>query len=196
MQKAYIALGSNLGDRAYHLRRAIEEIERSAHFSLQAISPTFETVPIAALGDLFLNMVIVVSTSLHAETALVELLKIEKKLGRTRDYLAAPRTIDLDLLICEDEVVNTSTCQVPHPRMTTRGFVLSPLVYLAPDLIVPGQQKKILALWREWATNDGAGVQFYHKNDAPSSHCLIKNFEVDHFFQTTGDCADQERRGK
>jgi 2-amino-4-hydroxy-6-hydroxymethyldihydropteridine diphosphokinase len=137
-RKAAIALGSNLGDRLAALTFATERLSRL--LSDLAISEIVETDPEGeGLEDqpLFLNAAVVGSTTLEAHELLDALLAIERDYGRARPYHGAPRTLDLDLILLEDERVDQPGLQVPHPRFRTRFFVLGPLAGIAPDLVDP-----------------------------------------------------------
>lgn len=127
-QVAYIALGSNVGDRHQHLKQAISHIDAHPNISVEAKSYIYETDPVGYLDQpQFLNMVIRVRTTLEPETLLKEQLRIELLLGRKREVRFGPRTIDLDLLIYENVSMETELLILPHPRMMERAFVLVPL---------------------------------------------------------------------
>lgn len=141
-----IALGSNLGDREAQLRGAI-----SALIPLLAqlhVSSFHETEPIDVAGPqpLFLNAAAVGDTQLSAPAILDVLLSTEQRFGRERPYEHAPRTIDLDLILYGDQIINTPTLRVPHPRFRERLFVLEPLVEIAPGWIDPVTGKTISQL--------------------------------------------------
>ncbi|MDP8243503.1 MAG: 2-amino-4-hydroxy-6-hydroxymethyldihydropteridine diphosphokinase [Candidatus Hinthialibacter antarcticus] len=146
---AYIALGSNLGDREALIDQAIEQIHRDAAILGLRCSPLYETAAVE-IGDApaFINGVIEAQTSLAPEDLLQRLLSIEHTMGRERpaDGGHASRTIDLDLLLFGDQIIHTPALQVPHPRMNERRFVLQPLADLCPDLTPPGQQYSIAEL--------------------------------------------------
>ena len=133
-----VALGSNLGDRRAALAFAATRL--SAILDSVALSETIETEPEGeGLGDqpLYLNAVIVGDTGLDARALLDELLAIEEAFGRERPYDRAPRTLDLDLVLLGDQVIEEPGLQVPHPRFRERFFVLGPLAQVAPDLRDP-----------------------------------------------------------
>jgi 2-amino-4-hydroxy-6-hydroxymethyldihydropteridine diphosphokinase len=138
---AYIGLGSNLGDREGFLRRAVELLRDEADIDVVAVSSVRETDPVGFLDQpRFLNAAVEVETPLTARALLERLLAVEQALGRRRDGPRdGPRTIDLDLLLYGDEVVEEAGLTVPHPRLAERRFVLEPLHELAPDLVVPGR---------------------------------------------------------
>jgi 2-amino-4-hydroxy-6-hydroxymethyldihydropteridine diphosphokinase len=131
---AYVALGSNLGDRESHLRSAIQEIGRIG--SVELVSSFYETDPV---GDIpqpdFLNAVLEVRTSLPAESLLSALLQIEQQHGRNRAAVPpkGPRTLDLDLLSYGDQVLRAPNLTLPHPAIAERRFVLVPLAEIAPE---------------------------------------------------------------
>lgn len=122
-----VALGSNLGDRAWHLRRAIRELSRIVRIA--RVSSVHETDPVDAPRGSpdFLNMVIVGRTSLPPHTLLREMLAIEARLGRRRSVRNAPRVIDLDLIFYGARQIQTRDLIVPHPRWMERDFVREPL---------------------------------------------------------------------
>jgi len=134
MTTAYIGLGSNLGDREHLIRRAAELI------GAVRLSTVIETKP-WGYGDqpMFLNAVAELETPLTARRLLDHLLDVERRLGRERiGPQWGPRTIDLDLLLFGDEVIDEPGLVVPHPRLTQRDFVLKPLAELVPALKIPG----------------------------------------------------------
>jgi 2-amino-4-hydroxy-6-hydroxymethyldihydropteridine diphosphokinase len=137
MATAYVALGANLGDRAEMLRWAVERLD--ALGTVEAVSPIYETEPVDYTEQpTFLNGVARLKTDLRPGTVLAGLLAIELDAGRQRVIHHGPRTLDLDLLLYDDLIVDTQDLTVPHPRMHERAFVLVPLADLAPDLVVPG----------------------------------------------------------
>ena len=146
MKKAYLSLGSNLGDRELNLRRATELLE-CAELRITRRSSVYETEP----RDLrnqpwFLNAVIEVETSLFPLQLLHRVLKIEKEMGRRRTVSKGPRNIDIDILLFAGFVISTSQLTVPHPRIEERRFVLEPLAELAPDLRHPVHRKTVREL--------------------------------------------------
>jgi 2-amino-4-hydroxy-6-hydroxymethyldihydropteridine diphosphokinase len=136
---AFIGLGSNLGDRRRHLEDALREIAALPETTLVARSSFYESAPLGAGGDDYLNAVAQVHTSLDAPALLQALLAIETRHGRERSFVNAPRTLDLDLLLHGEERRETSALTLPHPRLHERAFVLLPLAEIAPGLHVPGR---------------------------------------------------------
>lgn len=142
---AYIALGSNLGNREKILELALEEIEKQAKITKK--SKIHETKPVGykKQGD-FLNMTIEINTELTPEELIIRLQEIEHKLGKVRETKNGPRTIDLDILFYNDEIIDHQYLKIPHPRLHKRAFVLNPLSEIAPDLIHPTLKTDIKTL--------------------------------------------------
>ena len=138
--RAYVGLGSNLGDRGAMLSRALELLGTDAELELVATSAVRETEPVGLREQPpFLNAAAAIETELSARLLLDSLLEIERRLGRVREGPRfGPRTIDLDLLLLGDQVVDEPGLCVPHPRIAERRFVLEPLHELDPRLEVPG----------------------------------------------------------
>ena len=134
--RAYIGLGSNLGDREAALWGALMLLGED----VVAVSSFRETDPVGYLDQpRFLNAAAALETELEPRALLERLLEVERELGRTRDGPRfGPRTIDLDLLLYGDRVIDEPGLVVPHPRLAERRFVLEPLAELDPDLVVPG----------------------------------------------------------
>ncbi len=131
MTRAYIGLGSNLGDRTRVLRAAIDRLAHKV--TVTAASSVYETAPWGRRDQPpFLNCCVAVDTSLAPRELLALLLGVETELGRTRGEPWGPRTIDLDLLLFGDEAITSADLVVPHPRLIERAFVLVPLAEIAP----------------------------------------------------------------
>ncbi len=160
----YIALGSNLGDRAGMLERAIAAMN-SAGISVVRQSSLYVTEPVGAPGQgWFLNAVVEAETSLLPLQLLHALLKIERELGRRRLTPHGPRAIDLDILFYGSSVIRSRELEVPHPRLTERRFVLIPLAQLAPDFRHPVSHKSINQLLAE--TPDRSEARPWHTAEA------------------------------
>jgi 2-amino-4-hydroxy-6-hydroxymethyldihydropteridine diphosphokinase len=134
-KKVYIALGSNDGDREVHLKKAVSRLNECPSIHVIKCSSIFETEPVGVTDQpSFLNMVIKIQTSLSP----LELLKITQKIeetgGRVRQERWGQRTIDLDILLYNEENIKLESLQIPHPRMFERGFVLIPLQEIEPCL--------------------------------------------------------------
>jgi 2-amino-4-hydroxy-6-hydroxymethyldihydropteridine diphosphokinase len=153
--KAAIAIGSNLGDRHAAIRFAVERL--TPILSNLALSDIIETEPEGAgtAGQpLYLNAVLVGETSLPPRDLLDNLLLIEQEFGRTRPAANAARTLDLDLVLLGEAIVEEPGLRVPHPRFRERFFVLGPLAELAPDLIDPVTGRKVWELLRALLRDD------------------------------------------
>jgi 2-amino-4-hydroxy-6-hydroxymethyldihydropteridine diphosphokinase len=133
---AYIALGTNLGDRLATLRDAVRRLRALGRIA--AVSSLYETEPVGYREQPpFLNAVVALETTFAPQALMAALLGIERELGRTRSFPNAPRTIDLDLLLVDDLVIDTPELTLPHPRLHERAFVLIPLAEIAPDITHP-----------------------------------------------------------
>jgi len=139
MPTAYIGLGSNLGDREERLAAAVRLLQESPGVDVVRRSPIYETTPWGPVPDQpdFLNAVCAIATTLAPRPLLERLLAIEAALGRERRGSPGPRTVDLDLLLYDDRVIDEDGLKVPHPRLHLRAFVLVPLCDLAPDYVHP-----------------------------------------------------------
>jgi 2-amino-4-hydroxy-6-hydroxymethyldihydropteridine diphosphokinase len=137
---AYLSLGSNIGDREANLRDAIARLETLGRIA--AVSSIYETEPVEVADQAwFLNCVVALETSHAPESLMKELLSLEREMGRERIQRKGPRTIDLDIVLFGDLVINSPTLTLPHPAMHQRRFVLEPLAEIAPDAWHPGLKK-------------------------------------------------------
>lgn len=147
MPIAFIALGSNLGDRGGYLVQARWAIDALPNTCLQAASHVYQTPPMGPSGQRpYLNAVVQVSTQLDPVALLHQLQRIEAEAGRQRGEHWGPRTLDLDLLLYGDVTLRTAELTLPHPHIAERAFVLQPLSNVASDLILPGGTETIRAL--------------------------------------------------
>ncbi len=152
---AYLALGSNLGDKVGHLRAAVAAIGALPMTRVTARSAVYRTPPWGKTDqDWFVNAVIAVETTLSPEALLQGALAIEQQLGRVRRERWGPRVIDIDMLLHGDAQRATPSLTLPHPAMTERAFVLVPLHEIAPDLVVQG---RLSAQWL--AGLDATGIE-------------------------------------
>ena len=147
MPTVAIALGSNLGDRRAHLAFAVDRLQASL-YSIR-VSTVDETEPfdVPDAQPPYLNAVVVGETDLEPEVLLRRLLAIERERGRERPSVRAARTLDLDLILYGDRIIDTPELQVPHPRFREREFVLGPLKNVAPDLRDPVTGRTVRELW-------------------------------------------------
>jgi len=140
MHFAYILLGSNLGDRDLQLQTAIEAIDKLGN--IQQYSSVYETAAWGLENQAhFLNQVLVLETELTAPLLLENLLRIEKEMGRERLEKWSARTIDLDILYFDNQVIDLEYLKIPHPYLQQRRFTLLPLCEISPDLLHPVLQK-------------------------------------------------------
>ena len=147
MDRVAVALGSNCGDRRAHLDYAVSTLR--TFLTNLTVSRYYETIPVGVSGPqaLFLNAAAVGDTRMSARAVLDALLAIEHERGRERPYANAPRTLDLDVILFGDAIVEEPGLQVPHPRFRERRFVLQPLAEIAPDLRDPVSGKTIAELF-------------------------------------------------
>ena len=140
MSVAYIGLGSNLGDRSAAIQAALDRLDADPEIELLAVSSLRDTAPVGFEDQpRFLNGAAALRTQLGPRELLDRMLEVERGLGRVREGIRyGPRTIDLDLLLYGDAVVDEPGLQIPHPRLAERAFALEPLVELNPELEVPG----------------------------------------------------------
>ena len=145
LRRAAVALGSNLGSRASHLAFGVERLRQV--LSEVVVSRFIETEPEHAVGDpIFLNGAVVGETNDTPQRLLEALLAIELERGRVRSYQGAPRTLDLDLVLLGDLIVESQTLRLPHPRFRSRAFVLGPLAEIGPNLVDPVTGKTVVQL--------------------------------------------------
>jgi len=138
--RAYVGLGANVGPREETLRQAVELLATEDGVEVVGVSTLRETDPVGVVDQpRFLNGAVAVGTTLSPRELLDVLLRIERTLGRVRDGTRwGPRTVDLDLLVYADEMVDEPGLRVPHPRLQERRFALEPLAELDPGLVIPG----------------------------------------------------------
>jgi 2-amino-4-hydroxy-6-hydroxymethyldihydropteridine diphosphokinase len=140
--RAYVGLGSNLGDRERTIRRALDELGAEPGIRVVAVSTLIDTEPVGPVEQpRFLNGVAELETTLEARDLLNLLLDVERRFGRRREGVPpqGPRTLDLDLLVYGEAAIAEPGLELPHPRLHERLFVLEPLAEVAPGLEVPGK---------------------------------------------------------
>jgi 2-amino-4-hydroxy-6-hydroxymethyldihydropteridine diphosphokinase len=159
MKGIYLSLGSNIGERAANIARAVAALAGSSVRVVKR-SALYETEPVEFLAqDWFLNCVVEVETDLAPGELMRALLDIERSMGRERVLLKGPRIIDMDILLHGSRVVREEDLEIPHPRMTERRFVLVPLAEIAPGVVHPALKKTVAKLLTE--TSDRSEVRLF-----------------------------------
>jgi 2-amino-4-hydroxy-6-hydroxymethyldihydropteridine diphosphokinase len=157
----YLSLGSNVGDREKHLREAIERLETEGH--IVSVSALYETEPVEFTGQAwFLNCAVALETRDTPEHLMAAILRMEKQMGRQRMQRKGPRTIDIDILLFGEAILDSPALTVPHPAMHQRRFVLQPLAEIAPEGRHPVLKKTIRELLE--ALPAGQAVQRHQPN--------------------------------
>lgn len=138
IRRAYVGIGSNLGDRLAHLRAAVRGLGAVPGVTVVGVSPVYETAPVGGPPQPdYLNAVVALDTALSARALLDVAHALERAAHRVRAERFGPRTLDVDLLLVGEEQVHEPDLEVPHPRLNERGFVLAPLRDLDPDAAGP-----------------------------------------------------------
>lgn len=167
MNKAYIALGTNIEPREDYLEKATQLLQSNPTISLLQKSSIYETVPVGYKDQAdFLNMVLEIQTSFSSEELLTVCQEIEQELGRKRIIRFGPRTIDLDILLFNQENKKTERLTIPHPRMHERGFVLVPLHEIAPTLDIPFFKKTVAELLDALPDQDKKDVRKWTRRES------------------------------
>lgn len=143
MTVAFISIGSNIGDRHQYLKDAVQALHAHDDVSVVSVSSIYETAPVGYTNQAdFLNLVVQIETSQSAEGLLMLCQEIEQVSGRVREVRWGPRTVDLDILLFNQDNIEKEHLVVPHPRMHERAFVLIPLLEIAPTVSDPVTGKK------------------------------------------------------
>lgn len=159
MNKAYIGLGTNMGDRELNLEEALAELRALPENEIISVSSIYETDPVGYIDQgKFLNMVICINTHFSAQSLLAACMEIEQKLGRKRKIRWGPRTIDLDILLYNQENIVTENLIVPHPRMLERAFVVIPLVEIDKDIVLPDIEKPLRDVMDDIPEKEGVRI--------------------------------------
>ncbi len=140
---AFIALGANLGDAQAAVHQTLRDLDALPHTRLLRASSLYRSAPVQAQGPDFINAVAAVRTALSAPDLLAALQALERRAGRERPYLNAPRTLDLDVLLYGDARMDSPALMLPHPRMGGRAFVLVPLAEVAPERVSGEQLRSV-----------------------------------------------------
>lgn len=161
MTTAYISFGSNMGDKVESLRQAVELLNEHPSIEVTKVSSIYDTDPVGYEDqDVFMNIVVEVETTLLAEYLLTACQDIEQQLKRVRIIRWGPRTMDLDIILYGQQIIETERLIVPHPRMHERAFVLVPLAEIAPNVIQPNANASITELL---AKVGAEGVRLFSK---------------------------------
>lgn len=149
MKTVFLGMGSNLGNRLKFLDTAIEKLDSVPGVQLKKVSSIIENPPLAGGPDqgLFLNLVVELETQLKPLELLHQIQKIENEGGRQRGVFWGPRTIDIDILFYENEIIQSPELKIPHPEMYKRDFVIKPLLEIAPQFIDPQNGKLVGENW-------------------------------------------------
>ena len=154
MSKVFVGVGSNLGDREFLIRKAIEELRDLPHTVVVRVSSLYDTDPVGVEEQpAFMNAVVWLETGLQPRELLWQLLLIEKRMGRVRTQRWGPRPIDLDLLFYGKGIIDEPDLQVPHPEAQRRAFVLIPLAEIDPEFVHPSTGEPIRKLLRRLDPN-------------------------------------------
>jgi len=137
--KVFVGLGSNLADPQVQVSQAMRELDALPQTRVVRCSSLYRSAPVGYLNQPdFINAVVELQTALSPRDMLGELLALEHRCGRTRDFINAPRTLDLDVLLYDDLHHHEHGLTIPHPQMHLRAFVLQPLLEIAPECVIPG----------------------------------------------------------
>ena len=159
--RAYVGVGSNLGDRWGHLSLATHELRGSAGVRLVQASCVYDAAPMGPAQPRYLNAALELETDLPPEALLERLLAVERLALRRPGVRWGPRTLDLDLLLFEDVVLHRPALILPHPGLISRRWVLAPLAEIAAGRLVPGTGKTVAELLRSAPVHDMARAGMY-----------------------------------
>jgi len=152
MSTVYLGLGTNLGDKEQNLHQAIDKIQERVG-KILSLSAFYNSAPWGYISDnMFVNAVVCISTTFSPQEVLNITQEIEKELGRKEKSIDASysdRVIDIDILLYDSVILSTDNLTIPHPLMIKRLFVMDPLAEIAPDMVIPGVNKTVMAIRNE-----------------------------------------------
>ena len=144
MTEAFLALGSNVGDKLFYLSKAVKILQQQKDVTVEQVSSVYETLPFGVEEqENFFNQVVLVNTTLTAEELLRTVKNIEKEMGRKQTFRWGPREIDIDILMFGNLVLETDLLTIPHKYLTERDFFIAPLLELKPEAVHPATKKKL-----------------------------------------------------
>lgn len=171
---AYLSIGSNMGDRLKTFQQAIQMLDANDEIRVEELSSIYETDPVGYTNQAcFLNAVIKISTTLKPEELLQTALFIESELGRKREIRWGPRTLDLDILLYNQENIETESLIVPHPRMQERAFVIIPLMELDPGITLPNVNAALDDILNQ--IPDKEGVRLWKQKNGDGVYALFES---------------------
>lgn len=172
--RIYLALGSNIGNRKNYLQEAVEKLQKEKKIEVTQLSSIYETDPVGVTEQgPFLNMVLELYTCHKPYDLLKTTQRIEQELNRVREKRWGPRTIDLDILLFNDENIKMDDLYIPHPRMHERAFVLVPLNEIASTVIYPINHKYIHELANSLSKKEKEGVRLWRNSSGPAGFGLF-----------------------
>ncbi|RSL29325.1 2-amino-4-hydroxy-6-hydroxymethyldihydropteridine diphosphokinase [Salibacterium salarium] len=172
----FLALGSNVGDREHYLSQAVEKLKQEPEIDVLQLSSIYETAPVGVTEQPpFLNMVIAIKTGLEAHEVLGTTQKIEQDLDRVREKRWGPRTIDLDILLFNDENIKMEDLYIPHPRICERAFVLIPLNEIAENNYVSKYSQYISDMTSQLSDREKEGVHLWKSCSGPGGFGLFES---------------------
>ena len=155
-KKAYIGIGSNIGNKIENCKKAIDLLKENQHIEVTKTSGFYEAEPVGYKEqEWFVNCAVEIKTDLIPHELLLLCHTIESKLGRERKIKYGPRIIDLDILLYNNDIIDKADLKIPHPEMHKRGFVLKPLSDIAPDAVHPVLKKSIAELLKSLCSEGG-----------------------------------------
>lgn len=171
---AYLSIGSNMGNRLETFHKALQLLNENEKITIKDMSSIYETDPVGYTNQAcFLNAVIKISTSLKPEELLQVCLLVESGLGRKREIRWGPRTLDLDILLYNQENIETESLIVPHPRMQERAFVIIPLMELDPNTKLPNVKATLDDILNQ--IPDKEGVRLWKQKNGDDVFALFES---------------------